>query len=88
MAIGNDQITVGVTATAIITDDSDGQRVVIRNMSANRSVYIGDSEVTTANGHELVKDSSIELFLGPGEEIYGVVVADTQNVCYIATMNQ
>ncbi len=88
MAIGNDQVTVGVTATAIITDDSDGQQVVIRNMSSSRSVFIGDSDVTINNGHELVKNGSIDLFLGPREEIYGVVAADTETVCYLATMNE
>lgn len=88
MAIGNDQVDVGITATAIVTDDSDGQRVVIRNMSSNRSVYLGDENVTIENGHELVKDKSIDLFLGPGEEIYGVVVEATEPVCYLATMNE
>ncbi|KKK73483.1 hypothetical protein LCGC14_2893380 [marine sediment metagenome] len=88
MAIGNEQITIGTTATAIITDDYDGQRVVIRNMSSSRSVFIGDSDVTINDGHELIKDSNIELFLGPGEEIYGVVAEGTETVCYLATMNE
>ena len=43
---------------------------------------------TPDDGYELVKNSSIGLFLGPGEEIYGVVEEDTEEACYIATMNQ
>lgn len=88
MSIGNGQVIVGTSATAIISDDVDGQYVTIRNMSANRSVFLGTSEVTTSNGYELVKDSSLELNLGPGEEIYGVVAQDTETVCWIATMNE
>ena len=88
MSIGNDQVTIGVTATVIIANDVDGQSVVIRNMASNNSMFIGKSGVTISNGYELVKDSSIELFLGPGEEIYGVVEEDTEEACYIATMNQ
>jgi hypothetical protein len=88
MGIGNDQVTVTTSATPIITDDSDGQYVRIRNMSSSRSVFLGTSSVTISNGYELVKDSSIEMSLGPGEEIYGIVEEDTQPVCWIATMNE
>lgn len=88
MAIASNQVTVTTSPTPIITDDSDGQYVRIRNMSSSRSVFLGTSGVTISNGYELVKDSSIEMNLGPGEEIYGVVAEETEPVCWIATMNE
>lgn len=88
MAIASNQVTVTTSSTPIITDDSDGQYVRIRNMSSNKSVFLGTSSVTISNGYELVKDSSIEMNLGPGEEIFGIVEEDTEPVCWIATMNE
>jgi hypothetical protein len=87
MAIGNDQITVGVTATAIITDDYDGQHVIIKN-GTDTVCYLGDSDVSISNGFPLGEDEKIELFLGPGEEIYGIVEEDPATVSFIASMNQ
>jgi hypothetical protein len=87
MAIGNGQVTVTAEAIVIIADDKDGQEVLIKNIDEN-GVYLGDSSVTVNNGFLLEKDETIKLFLGPSEEIYGVVVEDTTVVTYLATMNQ
>ena len=87
MAIGQGQVTIQATATVIIANDVDGQEVLIKNTSEN-GVYLGDSGVTVNDGFLLEKDETIKLFLGPGEEIYGVVVEDTSLVTYLATLNQ
>ncbi len=89
MAIGYGQVTITTSPTAIITDDSDGQYVNVRNMGDNNSkVYIGDSEVSISTGHELIKNTEISLSLGPGEEVYGIVATGTQKVSFFATMNE
>ncbi len=87
MAIAQGQVTIQATATAIISNDVDGQEVLIKNIDEN-GVYLGDSSVTVNNGFLLEKDETIKLFLGPSEEIYGIVVEDTTTVVYLATMNQ
>ena len=87
MAIGQGHVTIQATATVIIANDVDGQEVLIKNTDEN-GVYLGNESVTVDNGFLLEKDETIKLFLGPGEEIYGVVVEDTTTVVYLATMNQ
>ena len=88
MAIGNSQVVVANTATAIVTDDVDGQRVVIKNLSGSRAMFIGDSAVTKDNGFKLNSGEEVYLYLGPNEEIYGITSSGIAAACYIATMNQ
>ena len=88
MAVASVQVVVANTATAIVSDDVDGQRVVIKNLSGSRAIFIGDSAVTKDNGFKLSSGEEVYLYLGPGEEIYGITSAGTADACYIATMNQ
>ena len=85
--IGYGQVEVGTEATVIVTADVDGQNVTIKNID-DAEVYLGNSDVTTENGFSLEKDEIIDLFLGPGEEIYGVVDDNTGTACYLATLNE
>lgn len=87
MAIGHNQITIGVTPVLIVPLDPDGCRGSIYNMG-NVSVYLGGVSVTISNGYELVKKESIPFVVGIDEGVYGVVEKGTAKVCYLATLNQ
>ena len=90
MAIGSGQVECTDTATAIISNDVDGQYVVIKNIDSSNAVFLGDTDVTITTGHKLKVGEEISLSLGPGEEIYGVCTeaAESVRVSYIATMNE
>lgn len=85
--IASNQVTVGTESTVIIANDVDGQNVTIKNTS-DTEVYLGDGNVTISNGFKLEQNEIVDMFLGPGEEIYGIVDDGTGEICYIATMNQ
>ncbi len=85
MAISNKQVTVGTEATLVFGVDPDGARVHLRS---DGEVYLGASDVTVASGLKLKKDEFLNLFVGPGEILYGIVDADTETVYVLATLNQ
>ena len=72
-------ITTGHTAVLSTPSQVDGQspnptRIRIFNASNDKTVYIGNETVTTANGFGLTKLEQLDLILNPGEALY--VVAD------------
>lgn len=82
MAVTSGQITVGTTATLIVSAVGNGERVHVFN-EGGASVYLGPAGVTTSTGYELENRSGIELVLEPGESLYGVVATGTEVVDYI-----
>ena len=85
MAVSSAQVTVTTSPTVVFGPDVDGAWVHLRTDNA---CYFGNSTVTIANGYELPKDEGIDLFVGPGETIYGIVAAETNTVWVLATLNQ
>lgn len=88
MAVKSRAVTVATTATQL-DSTTDGYRsspsLALYNSSAV-TVYIGGSDVTTANGLPIPASSWSPGFgLGEGEGIYGVVAADTAAVRVIET---
>ena len=84
--LANKQVTVTTEATLVIDGNDDGCHVSVR--ADNKKVYIGDSSVSISNGYLLDEDESIQVVLGPNEEMYAVVEADTGTLFFLATMNQ
>ena len=65
-------VTVTDTATLLVSADPSNRPVWLQN-TGNRTVYIGDSTVTTANGFPIVKHAApIQGSLGPGQALYGI----------------
>ena len=85
MAISNKQVSVTTEATLVFGADPDGARIHLRS---DGDVYLGSATVTINNGMKLKKDEFLNLFVGPGELLYGIVEADTETVYVLATMNQ
>ena len=85
MAISNNQVTVTTEATLVFGADPDGARIHVRS---DGDVYLGKATVTISNGMKLKKDELLNLFVGPDEQLYGIVAAETETVYVLATMNQ
>lgn len=69
------QVTVGTTPTLIV-DGDDQNRYIYLQIVNSATIYVGDQEVTTANGMPLEKHSAPhEFFLPLKQKMYGVVTA-------------
>jgi len=70
-------ITVNTTATVVLDgamnspDDYLVKNVYLKPTGAD--VYLGGSDVTTANGFVLAKDTTFYISLNPGQSLYAVV---------------
>lgn len=74
-------VTVTDAATLICSADPANRPVWIQ-IVGNKTVYLGDSTVTTANGFPVVKHGApIQGQLGPGQALYGIcVTGETEEV--------
>lgn len=65
-------MTVTSTATLLCSADPSNRPVWLQ-IIGNGTVYIGDENVTTANGFPIVKHSApVQGALGPGQALYGI----------------
>jgi hypothetical protein len=78
------QVTVGTTATKIVSGIPGTDEVTIENLGTT-DVYIGKSTVTTANGFLLPGTKGASITLGATQDIYGIVGAGTQAVSILVT---
>lgn len=76
-------ITVNSTATLVIAADNKNRTVYVHN-SGGAKIYLGGSDVTTANGYHLANAESAEFFVPVNETLYGVVASGT-NVINVLT---
>ena len=65
------QITVGLTAVRILEADDMNRRVYFHDDSSH-PIYLGGSDVTTATGLEVPKNSLFELFIPGHQELFAV----------------
>ena len=73
------QVSVGTTATLLVAASTFDQTVWLHN-SGGGALYIGSSNVTTANGYKLDNDDKMELPVGDNEPLYGIVASGTNTV--------
>lgn len=75
MASPQRAVTVGETATLLASADPTNRPVWLQIMG-NNTVYVGDANVTTANGFPIAKHAApIQGALGPGLALYGICAA-------------
>ena len=68
-------VTVTDTATLLCSADPSNRPVWVQIMG-NNTVYVGDSNVTTADGFPIVKNAApIQGQLGPGQALYGITAS-------------
>jgi hypothetical protein len=79
------QVSVGVTATLLVAASTFDQTVWLHNSGG--ALYIGASNVTTANGFKLDTDDKMELPVGDNEGLYGIVASGTNTVFVLKQIN-
>ena len=84
MAIGNAQVTVTTSPTLLHAADTDGANLFLKPESA---MYIGNGDVSTSNGYLLKQNISFSVFVGPGEQLYGVMGEGSTTVYVLMTLN-
>ena len=72
MAISSGQLTIGTAPTLIDGTFNSNWRLIIQNMDNTDAVYIGNSNVSTTNGLQLLKQETLQLDMNPLENVYAV----------------
>lgn len=64
----------GTVATRVVTPDNMPQQVILHNMtkSSNEYIHIGPSTVTTANSIHIDPGQTIDMVLGPLDDLWAV----------------
>ena len=71
MTMKSEVVTVGLTAVRILTAENTTRHVYFHDDSSH-PVYLGGSDVTTANGLEVNKNASLCIVVPANEELYAV----------------
>jgi hypothetical protein len=83
MALTTGQVNIVATATPIAQSDSDGCAIHI-HIPGNTGLYLGASNVTTANGLFLDKGAGVRTFqLNAGDALYGIATSGTVAITYL-----
>ncbi|NBW13219.1 MAG: hypothetical protein EBR82_34935 [Caulobacteraceae bacterium] len=79
------QVSVGTTATVLVAATGFDQTVWLHNSGG--TLYVGNSNVTTANGFKLDTGDKMELPVGDNEDLYGIVASGTNTVYVLKQIN-
>jgi hypothetical protein len=83
MAISSGQITVGTTRVQIDGTSASVYKLHIHNNDNQINLYLGGSDVTTANGLILEKTDSTEIQVSPGDAVWVVSSSTNHLVSYL-----
>ncbi len=72
------QVTVGTEPVLIATGLVGASHVYLHSPTGGNAVFIGNSNVTSANGFELPKNEMHEVWLPEADKLYAVVASSTQ----------
>lgn len=72
MAISTGQTLVGVIPIQIDGISTNPSRLHIHNMDNTKTLFIGNGDVSIANGLGVQKLDSVEITLNPGESLYAI----------------
>jgi hypothetical protein len=80
MAVNSRAVSVGTTATRLDNSGNNAQSLAVYN-AGSATVYVGGSDVTTANGIPVAATSwGPGMDLKPGDALYGIVASGTHEV--------
>lgn len=81
MAVSTAAVSAATSATALHAIDADLSGIEVQNVGAS-TVYVGGSDVTTANGYPVAAGASWypPQPLAAGERVYGIVASGTVEV--------
>lgn len=78
--ISSAQVSVGTTATLIVTADTDGCVVLVHNKGGTVT-YLGGSDVTSSNGMGIDSGAGpVEMRLPANAKLYAVTNSGTQDI--------
>lgn len=83
MSVVSKSVTLSVAATLLEPGVAEGKVVLLRDASAD--VYIGGSDVTTANGFKVATTDVLSITLYPGDDLYCIASAATPSIRVLAT---
>lgn len=87
-AVTTSHVTCAATATLVYTAPLAGVgRVLVRNTSADTSIFLGASDVTTATGFDLAFGAAVGINLGYGDTLYCRVASGTQPLVTLSGAN-
>jgi hypothetical protein len=89
------QVTVTTTASILVAATAFDQTVYLHNLAGGggggggggNAVYIGDANVTAANGYKLDNGDKLTLMVGDHEALYGITASSTQTVAVLKQIN-
>ena len=70
--LSNGRVSVGTVAVPIDGVYEQYARMILHNDDNTDAVYIGGAGVTTSNGLVLQKEQTIDIGIGPLEQLYAV----------------
>jgi len=86
MAVHSAVVQVGTSTPGLIYPaDPDGAHMHIR---ADKAIYLGNSNMTAANGYLLPEGGSLCLEIGPDELVYALSTDGRAKIYVIVTLNQ
>jgi hypothetical protein len=72
-AIAAVSVSVGTSEVALpVTALTSRKKLIVQNVSSNRTLYVGPTGVTTSSGLRISAGGSLEIELGPGITLYGI----------------
>jgi hypothetical protein len=80
------QVSVGTTATLLVAANFMDQTVWLHNQGGG-AVYLGDANVTTANGYKLDNGDKMQLPVGDNEGLYGITASGTHTIAVLKQVN-
>ena len=72
MAISTGHVLVSTVPIQIDGISTNPSRLLIHNMDNTKTLFIGNGDVSIANGLGIQKLDSVEITLNPGEALYGI----------------
>ena len=83
MGLKSGRVTVGTTRVDLGVTCTQPWRILISNDDNTDTVFIGNGDVTTANGLRLRKEQTIELKLAPLDRVFAISTKEGHALSFI-----
>ena len=83
MSISTGQVVVGITRVQIDGNDINPVTLLIHNLDSTKDLFIGGSDVTTANGYVINKGEELSINLPASASVYMVSSGADHNVSWM-----
>lgn len=70
MSVASGTMTVGTASVQVDGNDVNPMRIYIRNNDSTKTLYLGNGDVTPANGFPIDKLSTQDFILAPGDRLH------------------